>query len=111
MSFLRKYPRVLVILPLVIMGLYIAALETNGFWDKYGFSVPTEGNNSMQSFDTLQDINKISITMVCDVNPEAEACADVPVNSLSQVEQLTFINRMVRGAYAVLITLIKLQKV
>lgn len=108
MSFFKDYAIALVLLPLTIMGLYFAASGTGGFWSKYSYTISDADNTSMQSFDTLNDINQQAVIMVCDINPEAEACADVPVNSLSQVVEISFINRMVRGGYATLVTLIKL---
>jgi len=103
MSFFKDYATSIVIFSLIIVGLFGAASAKFGFWQQYKYTPPS---NNIDTFDKVDDMNQEAENLLCDVNPESETCR-AREGQLSS-DELTFIQKIIKGSYGALVTFLKL---
>lgn len=105
---LIKYPIALLFFSLFVVGGYLAFNPGSGagFWAQYDYS-PTSANNLSQGgpYDKISDLGGRAEDIACDLNPESESCPEVKSSS---GEESNFVQRMLQGGYATMVTLYKM---
>lgn len=85
----------------LVVGYYQVSNQTGGIFEAYGFIAPS--NNTLQSFDKMDELSQVAEDMGCDLNPEKESCPERRSNPLTD----SIVGRMVLGGYGALLTLEK----
>lgn len=102
---IQNYLLGLLFFSMIVGAFFLVISDTNsGLWYQYGYTVPT---NNLSNLDKTTSLKNIGVDIACDINPETntEECTEVKKSPVEKISE--FINGMVQGGYAGIVTIYK----